>query len=119
MAHPFPVVAGATLAAMLFGALVLHTIPLLGSAGRRVADALCRAPGLDVSITYFTVAPLIVGPVVAGWWGLLGAVVGQVTSVLVWQWTHEALHPQAQRGPRIVKVINGKVGRWRNHLATW
>jgi hypothetical protein len=32
---------------------------------------------------------------------------------------HEAFHPAARRGPRIVKVINAKVGRVRNHTATW
>jgi hypothetical protein len=112
-------VAGVTLAAMLLGAAILHTIPLLGRAGRRIGDAMCRAPGLDVSITYFTIAPLIVGPIVAGWIGFLGALVGQVASVFLWQWTHEALHPEGRHGPRIVKVMNAKVGRWRNHTAAW
>jgi len=119
MATPFLLVAGVTLAAMLAGAAILHLIPMLGAAGRRLGAALCRAPGLDVSITYFTVAPLIVGPIVAGWRGLAGALVGQVAAVFIWQWTHEALHPDARRGPRIVKVMNAKVGRVRNHTATW
>ena len=92
MLNAFLAVAGITLAGMLVGAAVLHLIPMLGAVGRRVAAAMCRAPGLDVSITYFTIVPLIVGPVVAGWVGLLGAVVGQVAAVLVWQWIHEALH---------------------------
>ncbi len=119
MLNAFLAVAGVTLAAMLIGAAVLHLIPRLGPVGRRAADALCRAPGLDVSITYFTVAPLIAGPIVAGWVGLLAAIVGQVTAVFVWQGVHEALHPDARRGPRIVKVINAKVGRWHNHAAVW
>jgi len=119
MHHPFLVVAGLTLGAMLLGAAVLHIIPELGSIGRRIAAACCRAPLLDWVITYFTIAPLIIGPAVAGWWGLLGALVGQVTAVFAWQWIHEAFHPAARRGPRIVKTINGKVGRWRNHTAAW
>ena len=34
----------------------------------------CRAPLLDVPITYFTVAPLFVGPIVAGF--ILGPMLG-------------------------------------------
>ncbi len=115
----FFAVAGVTVAAMLTGAAVLHLIPRFGSAGRKLSAVMCRAPGLDVSITYFTVAPLIIGPIVAGWPGLAGAVVGQFTSVYIWEWIHEALHLAARRGPRIVKVINSKVGTVRNHVATW
>ena len=112
-------VAGWTLAAMLLGAGVLHAIPKLGAAGRRASEALCRAPLLDLPITYFTVAPLFVGPIVAGWPGLAGAVIGQVAGVLAWTVLHELTHRRDMRGPRIVKVINRSVGRVRNHGATW
>ena len=104
---------------MLLGAGVLHLIPRLGGAGRRIADALCRAPGLDAVITYFTIAPLIVGAVLFGWIGLPAAVAGQVLGMKLWEWAHEFVHRDARRGPRIVKVINGKVGYLRNALATW
>ena len=111
--------AGVTVAALLAGAALLHLIPRLGLGGGRVAAALCRAPGLDLVVTYFTVAPLIVGAAVAGWAGLLGGVIGQVASVFVWQAAHEFAHRDAARGPRLVKVINRVVGRWRNHAAMW
>jgi hypothetical protein len=80
---------------------------------------LCRAPALDGIITYFTVAPLFVGPAVAGWRGFAGAVVGQVAGVLIWTALHELAHPAARRGPRIIKVSNRLNGTWRNMAATW
>ena len=119
MLTSFLTVMGVTTAAMLVGAGVLHLVPRLGAAGKRASAALCRAPGLDVVITYFTVAPLIAGPVVAGWAGLAGGVAGQVAGMLVWQFAHEMAHPEARRGPRVVKYINRIAGRWRNHTAVW
>jgi hypothetical protein len=119
MLSTFLVVAGATLAALLLGAAVLHLIPRLGAPGRRLAEALCRAPLLDVSITYFTALPMILGPIYAGWIGLAGAITGQVLTVLIWTPLHELAHPAARRGPRIVHSINRAVGRFRNHAAVW
>lgn len=115
----FAFIAAATTAALLIVAGLLHLIPRLGSIGRRVSDALCRAPGLDWLVIYFTVLPLIVGPIVGGWSGFLGAIVGQVASVLIWTQLHELAHRDAVRGPRIVKSLNRIVGRWRNHAAIW
>lgn len=117
MLHTYLLVAGWTMAALLLMAGVLHLIPKLRL--RALSDALCRAPLLDVPITYFTVAPLIVGPIVGGWVGLAGAVTGQVVSVLVWGWLHELANLKAARGPRIVKQLNRTVGRVRNHGAVW
>lgn len=113
------ITAGMTLAAMLGGAAVLHLIPRLGSGGRRASSWICHAPGLDWVVLYFTVLPLIVGPILAGWAGLVGAIIGQVASVQAWIAIHEAANRRAVRGPRIVKVINRLVGRWRNHTAIW
>jgi hypothetical protein len=113
------ITAGLTLAALLCGAGVLHLLPRLGRIGRRASAWLCHAPGLDWLVTYFTVMPLIVGPILAGWAGLLGAVIGQVASVQTWIAIHEWANRDAVRGPRIVKVINRLVGRWRNHTAIW
>jgi hypothetical protein len=112
-------VAGFTALAILLGAGLLHLIPKLGAAGKSLSAFLCRAPGLDLVVTYFTVAPLFFGPIVGGWRGLAGAVVGQVAGMLVWQWLHELAHLDAARGPRIVKVLNRLFGRWRNHTAVW
>jgi hypothetical protein len=105
--------------ALLAGAAALHLIPRLGAAGQRIGIALCRAPGLDAVITYFTVLPLLVGGFVASWHGLLGAVVGQVLAVLTWVQIHELLHRNVIRGPRIVKSINSIIGPFRNHAALW
>jgi hypothetical protein len=117
-------VTGFTLAALLVGAGVLHLIPRLGAPGRRLSASLCRAPGLDVMITYFTALPMIVGPIYAGWIGLGAAVTGQILTVMIWTVLHELAHREAVKGPRILKVINaamggGLTGKVRNHLAVW
>ena len=112
-------IAGATAVAMLLGAGLLHLIPKLGRPGRSLSAALCRAPGLDLVVTYFTIAPLVIGPLLGGWAGVAGGIVGQLTGMLVWQWLHELAHLDAVRGPRLVKVTNRLVGRWRNHTAIW
>ena len=116
---PFLLVAGCTAAAIVLGAALLHLIPRLGAAGRSTSAWLCRAPGLDLLVTYFTVAPLFAGPAVAGWRGLAGAVVGQVAGMLLWQTAHEWANRQHVRGPRIVKVLNRIFGPWRNYTAVW
>ncbi len=111
--------AAAVAGAMLVGAGILHLIPRLGEAGRRISAALCHAPGLDLVVFYFTVLPLIAGPAFAGWRGLIGAIVGQIAGVLIWTNLHELAHRQEVRGPRIVRVLNGIIGPWRNHAALW
>lgn len=119
MPDSFLSVAGFTFVLMLLGAGLLHVFPRMGGAGKALSGWLCRAPGLDLLITYFTAAPMIAGPILAGWAGLGGAVVGQISAVLVWGWLHEAAHPKARRGPRIVTTLNRLFGRARNHLAVW
>jgi hypothetical protein len=119
MLHQFLLIAGITTAAILLMAGVLHLIPRLGRGGRKVADALCRAPLLDLVITYFTAAPMILGPVFGGWIGLAAAVSGQVAAVLIWTPLHELANPAGRRGPRIVHTLNRTVGRFRNHAAVW
>lgn len=114
--------------ALLIGAGKLHLIPRLGSAGKGLSAWLCRAPGLDIMIAYFTVLPMIVGPIVGAnveddWWGWLaglGVGVGaQVTMVMVWTVLHEMANRKHLKGPRIVSNINARVGRFRNHAAVW
>jgi len=117
--RPFSLAALLTLAALLLGAGLLHLLPRLGPGGKKLSDSFCRAPLLDLLITYFTVAPLILGPVLAGWAGLFGAIVGQVAAVLAWSMLHEAANPEARDGPRIVKSLNRLVGPARNHAAVW
>lgn len=119
MLQTYLTAAAITAAALLLMAGLLHLIPRLGPAGRRLSDALCHAPLLDLLITYFTAAPLILGPIIAGWIGLAGALTGQIAAVLIWTPLHELAHPEARRGPRIVHAINRSVGRFRNHAAVW
>ncbi len=104
---------GITTAALLLGAGLLHLIPRLGAPGQRLAEWLCRAPGLDLMITYFTALPMILGPIYAGWIGLGAGVTGQVLTVMIWTVLHELANRDAVRGPRIVSSINKAVGRWR------
>ena len=112
------IVIGSTLS-LLLASGVLSLLPRLGRIGERVSRALCRAPWLDALMTYFIVLPPVVGACVGGWVGLGAAVAGQVVGLLVWMWLHELAHPSARQGPRIVKVLNHVVGRWRNHAALW
>ena len=112
-------VAGITVAALLVGAGLLHTVPRLGRPGRAVSAAMCRAPMLDAFVGYFTVAPLVAGGIVAGWEGLAGGLLGQMAALLIWTGLHGWSHPAAYRGPRVVKLINRLVGPWRNYAATW
>ena len=77
--RPFLLVANGTTAGLLAVVGLLHLVPRLGNVGRRLSEALCRAPGLDALVLYLTVLPLIVGPIFGGWAGLAGALAGQGT----------------------------------------
>ena len=105
--------------ALMAGAGILHLVARFGKRFTSLSDALCRAPYLDLIVTYFTVLPLILGSAIRGWAGLLGASVGQVLSLVIWARLHEWSNSKATRGPRIVKILNRLVGPWRNHAALW
>lgn len=119
MLHETLVLFGLLVGALLAVAGLLHLIPKLGALGKRIADSCCRAPVLDVIITYFTVLPPVVGAIVQGWRGVLVGIAAQVAAVLIWTPLHELAHPAGRKGPRIVHVLNRAVGRWRNHTAVW
>lgn len=123
MIENFFVTAGIVAAGLLLGAGVLHLLPRLGALGRKLADACCRAPLLDLHITYFTALPLFFGPIYAGWIGLAGAITGQVAGVCIWTVLHELANRKRISGDarqtRIVHVLNRKVGAFRNHTAVW
>jgi hypothetical protein len=119
MNHPFLISSLLVTGAMLFGAAICHLVPRLGAVGRRASDAMCRAPLLDLLITYFTIAPLFVGPIFWGWWGFLGAVVGQVSGLVIWTIIHELIHIRSLKGPRILTTMNRKVGVVRNIFAAY
>jgi hypothetical protein len=114
--------------ALLAGAGTLHLLPRLGAPGAAASSWFCRAPGLDVLIAYFTVAPMVAGIVVGArsadaWWGWLAGlgvgVASQVSMLLIWTPLHELANREHVRGPRIVSHINARVGPVRNHAAVW
>ncbi|MFG0306026.1 MAG: hypothetical protein ACF8Q5_07400 [Phycisphaerales bacterium JB040] len=126
--HPILTLALVTLAALLAAAGALHLFKRLGPPGRALAAWFTSAPGLDVWIFYFTIAPMVAGIVVGhqhygSWWGwaagLIVAVAVQVLTVMIWTPLHELAHPEARAQPRLVHQINSSVGRWRNHSAVW
>lgn len=104
---------------LLAGAGLLHLFPRLGQAGRWFSEACCRAPVLDMIICYFTILPLVIGPLINGWSGLLVAILSQLATLLIWQTFHEVVHRDAVRGPRIVKVNNKRHGTIRNITAVY
>lgn len=104
---------------LLLGAGLLHLLPRMGQFGERLSEAACRAPLLDVTICYFAILPLVVGPLVADWSGLIIAIVAQFTALLIWQTIHEAAHRDAVRGPRIIKALSKKVGPVRYLTAAY
>ncbi|MDP7004740.1 MAG: hypothetical protein QF718_00825, partial [Phycisphaerales bacterium] len=112
-------IGGVTLGALLIGSGLLHLIPRLGSGGKGLSQWLCVAPGLDLVIAYFGVAPIVVGPVLGGWVGLGASVCAQILAVMIWTVLHGLAHPKARRGPRIYKVHNNIVGPFRHFFAVW
>ncbi|MCK4871697.1 MAG: hypothetical protein KAS72_03125 [Phycisphaerales bacterium] len=100
-------------------ALVFTLLPHLGGVGRRLSDTCTRAPLLDVILAVMMWIPWIIGAVLAGWMGLIGAIVAQVAVVQLWIAAHEFTHRKAVRGPRIVRFLDQEVGWWRNRLALW
>ena len=117
--HPYFSIGLITLGALLLGTIILHVLPKLGGIGRATLDRLSVAPGLDFVVAYFTAAPMVVGPILAGWIGLAASISAQVAALLIWSWAHGWAHPTARRGPRIVKVLNDLVGAPRNYAALW
>ncbi|MBL4810212.1 MAG: hypothetical protein JKY43_09195 [Phycisphaerales bacterium] len=115
----FLTMVGIGFVAVAGGAVVLHVVAKMGGFGKGVMEFLRKAPGLDLVVAWFTIGPAVGGLIVFGWRGLLGGIVGQMIGLTVWGWGHEFVHRKAVKGPRIVKVLNRLVGRWRNHGALW
>lgn len=90
-----------------------------GQGGRAIADVCARAPFLDIVVGLFTWIPWVAGAAVLGWRGVPAVLLGQVVALCGWVVVHELMHRRHVRGPRIVKVLNKSVGRFRNHLALW
>ncbi len=115
----FLMMVGIGFVAVVGGAVGLHVVARMGGFGKWAMEVCRKAPGLDVVVAWFTVGPALAGLIVFGWRGLLGGIVGQAVGLIVWGWGHEFAHRKAAKGPRIVKVLNKLVGRWRNHGALW
>lgn len=114
MVHHFLAAFLWTLAVLLPFAGLLHLFPRLGAPGRAIAAWCCRAPGLDLVITILTALPMIVGPIVWGWAGLFGGIVGQVVSLILWTIAHELWHYDMRARPRLYRVHNRLIGTPRN-----
>lgn len=117
----------------LWLAVVLTNVGKVSSA----LAAICRrAPMLDVIVAVASWVPWVVfgtlahlslgggtsavGAIQYGWAiGLLGALAGQITGLQLWCWGHELANREKVRGPRIVRYLNRRVGRFRNHAALW
>ncbi len=108
-----------TAAVILILALALSLPPHMGRFGRRMAHHLTRAYWLDLLVATFTWLPWVIGAACAGWKGFVGALLGQFAALFLWVWIHETIYRKDAKGPRIVKVLNRTVGRWRNHAALW
>ncbi|MGQ0628601.1 MAG: hypothetical protein ACT4PL_10940, partial [Phycisphaerales bacterium] len=74
----------------------LHLVGKFGPPGRAIARLLCRAPALDVVVASLTWLRWVVGWLVAtyrvevaGCWGVLASLVGEVGSLFVWLVIHE------------------------------
>ena len=119
---PVPlIVAAATFAAILAGAGVLHLLPRLGHVGRAASDRLCAGLPLDLVVTYFLALPPIAGAIVAGWPGVVAAVVAQVLGLVAWELLHEARHARTRGRAQILRannaVVGGRFGAIRNVTA--
>ena len=62
-----------TTGALLIVGWFFQLLGVLGSFGRWIGDALCRAPLLDFALFYFTALPAIIGMFLRGWLGLAKA----------------------------------------------
>lgn len=93
--------------------------------------ALCRrAPTLDLIVAAVTWIPWVLAGIAAAQgapvigdahWSLavLGVLAGQIAGLQLWCWGHEFANRDKVRGPRIVRYLNRRVGRFRNHAALW
>jgi hypothetical protein len=98
---------------------LLHLLPRLGSLGRWISGQCQHAPGLDGLVTIFTVLPWVLGAALFGWPGVAAGVAGQLVALHVWIFLHECANAKVVKGPRILKVLNSRVGRFRHYTAVW
>ena len=105
--------------ALLIAAWGIQLLGLMGNFGRRISDMLCRAPMLDLLISYFTMLPAVAGMFLKSWPGLAIGITAQISALLFWIALHELTHPGVRKGPRIYRTLNGIVGTGANILGVW
>ena len=105
--------------ALLAGVIALHSLPRLGKLGKSISESFCQAPGIDLVLAYFMLAPIAIGSLVSGWTGVGIALIAELSVLWVWILAHEFAHrDQIQKG-QIAHTMSGIFGAWRNHLAIW
>lgn len=104
---------------LFISSLLCSLAPYLGNSGRKIVDALCYAPAIDLVLVYFMIAPLIVGFTFGGVNGVGISLVAQVSALWLWIITHELINYKSQPKTKIHHALSKIVGGWRNHLAVW
>jgi hypothetical protein len=99
--------------------LLLMLLPRWGGFGKNLSAACMKAPSLDLVVGALTWIPWLLGSIFAGWWGLLGSIIGEIVVMQLWILIHELTHRNALVGPRIVGYLNQRYGWWRNNLGLW
>ncbi|MGB3495742.1 MAG: hypothetical protein WBA57_23635 [Elainellaceae cyanobacterium] len=105
--------------ALLLGALILQSIPLLGTWTKPISQRLTHAPGLDAVVAYFTVLPLVVSVSKLGGWGIVVAVAAEVSAVMAWTFVDERVRSPQTKTVSMHMTLGKIVGKWRNHAALW
>jgi hypothetical protein len=82
-------------------ALFLTGLSYGGSPGKSLSSFLCRAPGLDVTVSLIIWVPWVISGFTGGWIGFVGCLLGQIIALQLWVVVHERLHAEYLRGPRI------------------
>src|SRR5256712_13135051 len=102
---PLLLIAASTLVGIAGFAGLLHLIPRLGAAGTGIGAWLCRAPGLDLVVSLFTLIPPTVQGILLVWRGLMGSIVRQVLRMMGRMLPHELANGQHAHRPRVVSLL--------------
>ena len=103
---------------LIIGVGFLHLLPRLGTAGKKISDWFCYAPGIDLALAYFMLMPLTVAYLTSKWSGVGVALLAELSALWLWIIAHELTHRQRDRA-KIHRQMSSIVGTWRNHAAMW
>ncbi len=91
--------------------LFLHLLPRLGGFGKNILAKLSQAPGLDAIVSLLLWIPWLIGALIAGWSGIVAAIVAQFLVMQLWVFVHEFVHRQTlKEGSKIHSFMNQKFG---------